>query len=227
MQTKIKIYPSKPVIGKTEKAKGDPTRRRGRKPIDVVQEAAQVTGRVSDRQAVWNFIRAQGKTGFTLDDVVRRTDIHQRTVKSYLIGLFIAGFLKGAPGAATTPDRFWLARDVGVEAPRVRPDGSPARAALGQESLWRSIRYLKTFNKHDIAGTADVKILTVESYLKTLLKAGYLAVLRKGDPRHPQQYRLVRNTGPKPPMVQRTKQVFDQNLNAVVWSEVEGVRDDF
>ena len=34
----------------------------------------------------------------------------------------------------------------------------------------------------------------------------------------PTRYRLIRNTGPRPPMVQRIDAIYDPNLGAVVWT---------
>ena len=41
-------------------------------------------------------------------------------------------------------------------------------------------------------------------------------MVRKAVPGRSQAvYRLVRNTGPQPPMIQRVRQVFDPNTNTV------------
>lgn len=217
------IKPSKPIIGKREKSKGDPARRRGRKRADVIVAEAVRTGRPSNRQAVWDYIRAHAR-GFDLEGIVRKTDIHQRTVESYLEGLAKAGYI-AAEGK--TPHCYKLMRDTGVEAPRVKSDGSPARSVLGQEAIWRSMRTLKTFDKHDLAETSDVPLRTAQSYLTMLLPAGYLRIVMAGKPGHAARYQLILNTGPRPPMIQRVKQVFDPNLGKVVWAKVEGARDDF
>jgi hypothetical protein len=55
--------------------------------------------------------------------------------------------------------------------------------------------------------------------------AGYLIEIKKGQAqgtsRLPARFRFnpARNTGPRPPMIQRTKAVYDPNLGQVVWQE--------
>jgi hypothetical protein len=57
---------------------------------------------------------------------------------------------------------------------------------------------------------------TAKAYLKMLLACGYLRVTKKAVPKFSQaRYRLIRNHGPKPPMVQRVKQIFDPNTREV------------
>ena len=54
---------------------------------------------------------------------------------------------------------------------------------------------------------------TAQSYCTMLLATGYLRVVQKANPAASKKaiYRLIRNDGPKPPMIQRVKQVFDPN----------------
>ena len=56
-------------------------------------------------------------------------------------------------------------------------------------------------------------------YVKHLLHAGYLTILKASKPGTQAIYRLTNNTGPRPPMVQRLKTVFDQNLGKIMWHE--------
>lgn len=50
-----------------------------------------------------------------------------------------------------------------------------------------------------------------------LLNTGFLRVVQKADPVKGRiaTYRLIRNDGPKPPQIQRVKQVFDPNTGKV------------
>ena len=60
--------------------------------------------------------------------------------------------------------------------------------------------------------------MTAKEYCTMLTQAGYLKVLRKASPpKKPAVYKLVRNTGPQPPQIQRVKQVFDPNLDEVTY----------
>jgi hypothetical protein len=64
---------------------------------------------------------------------------------------------------------------------------------------------------------------TAQDYLNQLALAGYLIEIKKGQAQgtHPTRFRFnpARNTGPRPPMIQRTKAVYDPNLGQVVWQE--------
>lgn len=88
--------------------------------------------------------------------------------------------------------------------------------------MWNSMRGLVEFSPRDISAhstTPDVRVTewTAKSYCSMLLRAGYLRVLKKAEPAAGRQaiYRLIRNSGPKPPQIQRIKQVFDPNTGVV------------
>lgn len=89
------------------------------------------------------------------------------------------------------------------------------------------MRMLGEFGYRDLtvtASTAATPIADIDAkdYLKHLYRAGYLKVTAPAHGNRPARYRLIRNTGPKPPKVQRIRQVFDPNLNEVVWSQGGG-----
>jgi hypothetical protein len=93
--------------------------------------------------------------------------------------------------------------------------------------MWRTMKMLAAFTPSDIAihaSTDDVSVnkSDAKDYIGHLHKAGYLTVTKKAKPGCNQaRYRLLpsKNTGPHSPQVQRIKQVFDPNLNKVVWRE--------
>lgn len=74
-----------------------------------------------------------------------------------------------------------------------------------------------TFSAADLAAhstTADITVTEnhAKVYCSRLLAAGYLRVVQKAaPPTRAAIYRLIRNTGPKPPQLQRVQQVFDPN----------------
>ena len=86
------------------------------------------------------------------------------------------------------------------------------------------MRVIGPFSILDLALNASteeqpVKFSDARDYVANLHKAGYLVML-EGQIGGRAIYRLVpsRYSGPKPPMVQRIKQVWDPNLGKVVWS---------
>ena len=86
---------------------------------------------------------------------------------------------------------------------------------IARERMWQSMRCLNTFSTIDIASTADIKVRSVQKFLSTLHKAGYVRLHSNGRKRI---WHLIFNTGPKAPEVGRNREfVFDSNLNREVW----------
>lgn len=101
--------------------------------------------------------------------------------------------------------------------------------ASAEENLWRSARMLQSFGSHDLAIHSTTPAVTVTDemaakFCQVLLKGGYLKVLRKASFKRSGKsmvrthaiYRLVRNTGPMPPVERRVTAVFDPNLGEYV-----------
>lgn len=182
-----------------------------RRPIDVPG--------ASPRQAIWSAIRRMDGP-FELPDIVGKTDAHPKTVLDYLTALSASGHLgrEGTGKAAI----YRLVRDTGQEAPKVRPDGSTSSAGRGSENMWRAMRTLAEFSPADIAvhataGDVVVSEAVAKAYCRMLLATEYLRVVRKAQPMRGclAVYRLIRNSGPKAPMIQRVKRVYDPNTGEV------------
>jgi hypothetical protein len=144
-------------------------------------------------------------------------------VDDYLKALLRGGYVK-ALGKVTASSlgsgdklmRYALIRDIGVDAPRLRRDGKPLPPS-GQQNMWTVIKIETWFTASGLAAAASteetpVTLKTAATYLGHLYAAGYLD--RRGE-----RYRLINNTGGYAPMIQRSKVVFDPNLNRVVWHE--------
>ena len=121
-------------------------------------------------------------------------------------------------GTFRTLYRYELVKDS-LEAPRVRSDGSFVTQGRGRQNMWRSMQILKRFTLSDlVAGSSTeehpISWAEAEHYTAYLARAGYLKKAGRGMT---SSYLLVRNTGPKAPMIQRIRQVWDQNLKKVVW----------
>ncbi|WP_043062126.1 hypothetical protein [Brucella anthropi] len=111
------------------------------------------------------------------------------------------------------------------ETPKVRRDGTLVEGVSKQKAMWNYIRMAgpSGFTAQDISVWAStdnnqIALPTAKSYVKFLAKAGYLIELVKGRSGNLGVYRLApkMNTGPLPPMVLRTKAVFDQNQHEIV-----------
>lgn len=101
----------------------------------------------------------------------------------------------------------------------VRPEKPRGRTA--EENLWTAMRGLGAFTPSVLAANATVDPLSVsteeaQAYCRSLLAVGYLRVMRKAAPPLVEAiYRLVKNTGPKPPLERRLRAIVDDNTDAV------------
>ena len=178
---------------------------------------------IDSRQAVWAAIRA--KELFNIKDIREETTLKTDSVREYVIGLEKAGYVERVPahelrqGAAAC----WrLIKDIGFEAPRVRKDGTPVTAGKGRENMWNAMRIMRVFTARELAVAARtpdcfVKESTAADYAKHLCRAGYLRQNDDGS------YRMLPTayTGPRAPMIQRTKVVWDPNQNTIRWRSDE------
>ncbi|MBV5328514.1 MAG: hypothetical protein JZU65_12915 [Chlorobium sp.] len=181
------------------------------KPVD---KRSQLEGRA----AIWAAIRRTKI--FVIPDLHGETRCSKAAIRDYLTGLLNGSYINihAESAGIGIPIIYELITDTGREAPRVRKDGSVVTQGQGRENMWRTMRILKDgFTPHDLAiqaSTVEHPVAESEArdYLNYLHKAAYLILSGA-------RYRLLpsRYTGPKPPMIQRTKQVYDQNLKKVVW----------
>lgn len=181
--------------------------------------------RSTGREAVWAAIREM-KT-FTVSDLNRKTGEHKETIRDYLKGLCAAGILEiigktaslsGHPGAFQRFS-YRLSNDVGVDAPRVRRDGT-ILPEMGRDRLWRVMRIQKEFSITDLVVLASLEEAPIAEseagfYCLCLARAGYLYEIEPNK-----RYRFLPSTytGPKAPMVRRVREVVDANTGEVKWS---------
>ena len=195
----------------------------GQKPINV--RAAEAGGKPYGRRAIWLCFRELSEKGpVTLRDLTLKTEINRGTIRTYMESLVAGGYAEKSPYVRCEWTAYRLIRDVGVEHPRLNRKGEAI--VTSRDTMWRSMKMLPMFTAHDLALTATTSRCTVSptdaiDYCKHLHAAGYLAVVREGGKEGRSVYRLLpgMRTGPLAPMVQRSKVVFDPNLNSVVWNE--------
>lgn len=199
----------------------------------------ELAGGKGKRQRVWEAIRrlaAHPDAVFTEGDIYsaiptrERVDIEMSMMRDYRRALLAGGVLAVvSEHTPRTPASYRLARDCGIEAPRFSRDGKPVVLGLAQEQMWRTLRMMTgDTNARELAahaGTPEVPVAetAAKDYLKRLNTAGYLVCTKEGHGTGAggvqARYRLKpsRNTGPRPPMVCRTKVVWDPNEGKVVW----------
>ena len=186
----------------------------GSKPADLATD---------NRQLIWEALRKKVGEWQTVISLSEDLRVNRKTAMDYLDALEAAGMVErrrddGHQGLAWVR----LVQDGGYHAPRLRKDGSPVTQGVGVTNMWRSMRIVKIFTAPEIArlsttGAVTVTETTAQSYIGILFATGFLAVVEKANPGvgRKASYRLVRNTGPKPPMIQRVKRVYDPNTRKV------------
>lgn len=193
------------------------------------QPITELAGGKSPRQRIWEAIRGLAGINdgtFTADDLSRASKIEILPVREYLKGLAAGGWVsvvsKGGHGVNSV---FQLEKDNGIEAPRVRRDGSEVTQGNGNEAMWGAISVLDTFTAKTIADLSGANPATAKSYCIMLAKAGYLVAAEpgKGTGRggKPTIWATIRSriSGPRAPMITRLKAVYDPNLHQVMWME--------
>jgi len=192
----------------------------------------EMAGGRGPRQRIWEALRAR-RTAMSVADISRATKIEIDPIRVYLRSLARGGYVEASAVAVGEEKRWDLVRDVGAFAPRIKEDGTPVTQGLANENMWRTMRIMRDgFTAAELvihASTAITKVAeaTAKAYLKALTTAGYLKVLEEGRAFVPgkgarqTRYCLLpsKYTGPRPPMIQRTKCVYDPNLAKIVWQE--------
>lgn len=189
-------------------------------------------GAMTPRDRMWAAIRDFGVGNtFSVAEIMLLSEQRADTVLPYLDGLCLAGYLD--PGVSRPTHRprrefrwFSLARDVGVEAPRVDANGKPVTQGIGGEQMWNAMRAMKgDFTARELSVTAStehhvVAHATAQRNARDLAHAGYLAVTKEstGGRGSERYYRFVksRNTGPRAPLITAEKQVMDGNTGEIV-----------
>ncbi|MBS7552063.1 hypothetical protein KHC23_00115 [Ancylobacter dichloromethanicus] len=178
--------------------------------------------------AYWAIIRefdAQGP--WCVSDVDGQSNAGRREVSAYVSRLVRAGLAHVVEHRrkGPTPVPYYRLLDRRTEAPRLRRDGSECQPTAN-EQMWRAMRSLATFDAKEIAFAASTDVVTVnevaaKDYIKRLAGAGYLVVVQEakaGRKGRPAIWRLkpAMNTGPLPPLIMRTKFVWDANRQVVM-----------
>lgn len=175
----------------------------------------------SPRDRIWAEI-CKGQT-FSLRSVSDKLKLDRKTTSDYLRALHRADYITLVRAADSAVDSVYGVSDrVGGPAPRLRADGSEVEQGRGTESMWRAMGMLPRFTLRELVavcntGTVSVSEKTAASYIGHLIRAGYIRILHNGRGRgkEPSVYELVDRTGPRAPMIQRVKRVYDPNTGRV------------
>ncbi len=207
-----------------------------RKPAHLEQ-----TGGKSPRQRIWEAIRARRKA-FSRDQLADACNGMESKIADYVSVLQRAGIIEviaeeAVNRGAINPRRIYrLVRDNGVEAPRISKAGDVVSMGSGTEAMWQTMHRMfeKTpFTYRELVAFASttahpIKEQTAKSYVLTLHRAGYLrlvAAAQRGRNPTPAKFVLIasRYTGPRAPMIQRARTVYDPNEGRVVFVDEEEI----
>jgi len=185
---------------------------------------ALATPAPTDREKIWAAMR-QEKT-FTLERIAHLTGCKEHQVKDYARGLTASGHVRRPDDAKRFAKvEYTLARDTGVDAPRVRKDGTVLPAS-GRTRMWNVMPILKVFTVGELVNAASlpgapVAFDAAHSYCKWLVRGGYL-----DGGAGVYHFIPARLTGAKAPQILRVRVLFDPNLGAVVYQSAAEGRDD-
>jgi len=179
---------------------------------------AHLTDGIAPREIVWETLRQLGETD--LGELSRRSGQPQTLCEDYLRALRKAGIVEEARRQKGPLDRprtvYRLARDLGLEAPRVRKNGT-LLPATGRQRMWRAMGILKEFSLRDLVATASLPEAPIspreaEYYCRWLAKGGYLRASAGG------RYSVVpvMRHGPRAPLIQRVRRLLDPNTGEIV-----------
>lgn len=209
----------------------------GRNPI-----TEEIRGGQSPRQRIWAQIRKHSQ-GFTQEKLSELSKTNKSVVQDYVKVLVKAGFIVVTDtenvGRICRRNTYKLIRDYGIEAPQINRKGELVERATVNEAMWGTLRRVlkgKEFNRKELAifaSTEAQKISqeTANTYIYYLVAAGYLtcvaeAVRGKKHALAKYVFKANMDTGPRAPMIQRTKQVYDPNKNKVMFVEQTGDQDE-
>ena len=182
------------------------------------------------KEGVWKHMRRLKR--FTLNEIWLETNMYKRTISEFILGLVNAGYLKVADikdNGKCFDTRVYEIVKSPRDVPRVRKDGTEVIQGHKRLNMWRTMKIIKTFDARDLAVQSSLKNIQVSEsdakyYLRFLEKAGYVSVVKqgkgmgKGGMLTVYRFKPNKYTGPKAPMIQNVRHVFDPNLGVVVWA---------
>lgn len=96
------------------------------------------------------------------------------------------------------------------------------RKNTAREKAWKLMRVMRTFTLSDLATLGETDYANIKHYVQCLIVAGYVRVEGKrqqeGRKGRDNVLRLIKNTGPKPPIQKALRFLYDQN-SGEYWSE--------
>lgn len=175
----------------------------------------------NSRQLIWQILRNNDESFFAPEEIAEETGCEFETVYIYLRSLYRGGFLEIKRGNRFSRRiSYRLLRDAGVEAPRLRADGTVC-GGTATEAMWRTMKILKRFDIDILVAhvrmTHEISRKTANQYTLALERAGYLSNIGTQRDKY---FQLLKNTGAKAPQLMAVVEIYDPNINEIVLREV-------
>lgn len=169
--------------------------------------------RAVSRDLCWNAALVLAE--FSAAELAEAVDlsVHQA---NYFVQVWIKEVLVARLAAAPTELQRFRVLNIGEAKPKTSAVETPVA------NMWTAMRGLRSFSPRDIAAHASsaqtaVTLEMAQSYCQLLVRASYLRVMDKAIPgRRDAVYRLIQNTGPRPPVERRVRVVIDENQQKIV-----------
>lgn len=176
-----------------------------------------------DAQTAWESIRSMKE--FTIPALHKVSGIRIDALPQILGRMEVAGLI--SINRKTKPHIHTMLKDVGRICPRLTKDGRD-KPPTGQDRIWMGAKAMKELTAKDMALVAQVDATICRNYILALIRAGYIAISKKRTARTGHVYRFIRqnDTGPLSPSMIKGKQVYDRNLQKIVWSKDEAQEQD-
>lgn len=172
--------------------------------------------KTSLHEQAWAYVQDQDE--FRHEDLIRAIGVVRSTAQKWIYQWERAGHIRVV--RSERKKRFYrVAENQAPTPPKYRTDMSAISGQTIHGNIWRSMRMMRQFSPTDLAihsstDVVDVSDQAAKEYCRMLTRAGYLRVIDKALPgRREARYRLVKNTGPRPPRERRVRAVFDDNLD--------------
>ena len=171
--------------------------------------------RTPEEKRMWRHMLSHSR--FRYSDVMKGADVSRYFIDIFSAKLRRLGLIK--PCGREGQDQYFTVMD----------EKAAEKFAAGQKGrkeglMWTAMRSLMSFTPQEVIlvvgqDQSEVAEEDARKYCALLLKADYLAVVQKARPGvHPARYRLIRDTGPLPPVKRTLEVLVDGNEERAVYA---------
>lgn len=176
------------------------------------------TGKTSPQYDVaWN--TAVTMNEFRLIDLIDKTGMAESTIRRWVMQWRMSGAVVER-GTDQLGKIFSVADRSSASMARLGARSDKVETAEG--NMWRAMRMMREFSARDIAAHACTQTVPVHEgdalrYCDMLARAEYLRETRRAlSSGRPALFRLIRDTGPRPPRARRVTGVYDANVDTFI-----------